>query len=289
MDYAIHIATMICIYSILAQGLNLCFGLGGLFNLAHAAVYSVGAYTAALLTVGTSASPIEVILASILLGALFSLILGGIALRLADDYFAIGTLAFSFVVNSVLVNWRTVTRGVLGIPGIPRPTILGIDLSGNLSFLSFCIFWLITCNALLFILFRGRLSRGLRAQSEFEHAALALGRNTTLIRNISFFIASCFAGLAGALYAFFISYIDPNSFNFHQMVFVLTIVIVGKPGSLRGPFFATVFLLLLAESMRFIPMSPGWIGPLRQILYASILFLAVALNRSNLFPIQRSI
>ena len=110
-----------------------------------------------------------------------------------------------------------------------------------------------------------------------------------LHRNLSFLTASAFAGLSGSLFAYYINYIDPSSFSLTEMVFVLTIVVVGKPGSFWGCMAGAAFLVLLPEPLRFTPMPASILGPLRQLLYAVILFLVVYVNRARLFPTERKI
>ena len=115
MEYVIHLAILICIYAILAQSFNVCFGLGRLLNLAHIASYSLGAYATALLsTSGLEWSVLPCLAASMTVSAFFALLIGGISLKLQGDYFAIGTLAFAAIVNALLINWKSLTRGVLG-------------------------------------------------------------------------------------------------------------------------------------------------------------------------------
>jgi branched-chain amino acid transport system permease protein len=288
-EYAVHLAIMVGIYMIFAQSFNLCFGLGRLFNLAHVAGYAVGAYTTALLATELGWPIWYCIPASIMLSGVFALLIGLISLKLTQDYFAIGTLAFSAIVTALLINWKSLTRGVLGIPGIPRPELGGADFNENRNFLILTVVIVVLVETLLLLLFRTRFARSLRAQSESEFAALALGQNTQLVRNIVFFISSALAGLAGALFAYYINYIDPSSFTLTEMVFVLTIVVVGRPGSFWGCLGSTAFLVLLPEPLRFVDMSPSILGPMRQLLYALILFAVVFVNRRRLFPIQREV
>ncbi len=289
MEYVIHLCILISIYLILTQSFNISFGLGLLFNLAHVASYAIGAYATALFATELGANFFECVVVSMLLSGLFSLLIGGISLRLEQDYFAVGTLAFSALVSALLINWKSLTRGVLGIPGIPRPEFLSIDFYNNLNFLflsgSLAIFVLI----ILYLLFQTPFARALKAQAESESATKALACNTALICNVSFFISSAFAGLAGSLYAYYINYIDPSSFSLTEMVFILTITVTGRPGSFIGCILATFFLVLLPEPLRFIDMSPGILGPMRQALYATILFVVVYINRRNIFPVKRSV
>ena len=289
MEYLIHLAILCGIYLILAQSFNLPFGVGRQFNLAHIAACAIGAYTTALLSTDGGLSFPLCLLSSIVVSGLFALLIGAIAARLEDDYFAIGTVAFSAVVSALLVNWKSVTHGVLGISGIPRPVIAGIEFESNARFLLLVLVLVTIVQVGMWLLFRSSWARGLRALAEYEEAALALGRNTGQIRNISFVLASALAGVAGSLLAVYINYIDPSSFTLTEMIFVLTIVVVGRPGSFGGVTAATIFLVLLPEPLRFLEIGPAVLGPMRQLLYASILFGVVFLNRSRLFPLERRI
>lgn len=288
-EYVVHLAILVCMYMILAQGLNLTFGLGRLFNLAHVASFALGAYTTALLSVETGAGFFKCVAASMLTSGLFAVLLGGISLRLTQDYFAIGTLAFSSVVSSLLINWKSVTRGVLGIPGIPRPEIFGIDFYNNTNFLVLIFVVAVAVQLLFYLLHRGPFGRALRGQAEYEEALLAVGNDAGLVRNMSFLFSSATAGLAGSFFAYYLNYIDPSSFSLAEMIFVLTIVVVGRPGSLWGVSAGTVFLVLLPEPLRFIDISSAYLGPARQLLQALILFSVVYCNRRTLFPPQREV
>jgi branched-chain amino acid transport system permease protein len=289
MEYFIHLAILVGIYAILAQSLNLTFGLGRLFNLAHIAAYAIGAYTTALLSTELQQGFLVCILASMIVSVFFAIPIGAISLKLAQDYFAIGTLAFSAVISALLINWKSLTRGVLGVPGIPRPELLGIDFYSNMNFLYLIGIANVVVFCALYLAFKGRFGRRLRMQAEHPQAAQSLAVHLSSIRNLSFVIASLFAGLAGSFFAYYINYIDPSSFGLHEMVFVLSIVIVGKPGSFWGVAAGTVFLVLLPEPLRFIDISPSILGPMRQLLYSLILFAVVYVKRTTLFPLQRQI
>ena len=288
-EYLFHLAILVGIYLILAQGFNLCFGVARMFNLAHVAAYAIGAYTAALLATDYEVGFWWCLIASALVCSVFSLLIGAIALRLTQDYFAIGTLAFSSVVSALLINWKSLTRGVLGIPGIPRPVVGGLELVNNSAFLGLVAAIDVVVLALCFLLFRNRFNRSLRALAEHEGAAQALGRPAAQLRTVTFMIGSALAGIAGALFAFYINYIDPSSFALNEMIFVLTIAVVGRPGSYWGVIAATVFLVLLPEPLRFIDLPPSILGPMRQLLYAVILFGVVFWQRARLFPVERQI
>ena len=288
-DYHIHLLILIGIYLIFSQGLNLTFGLGGLLNLAHVASYAIGAYSTALLSTEYSVAIWYCIPASMAFSAFFALLIGAISLRLAEDYFAIGSLAFSAVVSALLVNWKSLTRGVLGIPGIPRPEIGSIDFDKNYNFLFLTAALAIISLLLIYQIFKSKLARSLRALAENEYAAAALGKNVKGVRNTAFCISAAFAGLAGSLFAYYINYIDPSSFTLTEMVFVLSTVIVGRPGSFRGVILSTIFLVLLPEPLRLISIPPSILGPMRQMLHAIILYGVVFWRRKVLFPVERRV
>lgn len=289
MDYIIHLLILICIYLILAQGFNVPFGIGRLFNLAHVAVYAVGAYVTALFSTELGIGFWSCVYSSMAIAGLFSLLIGAISLKLEDDYFAIGTIAFSSVVTALLINWKSLTRGVLGIPGIPRPEIYQVDFYDNTNFLYLVSIAMLITQVVIYILIKNPYGRTLRAQAEFQYAANALGKNAVKAKLFSFVIASCAAGLAGSFYAYYINYIDPTSFSLTEMIFVLTIVVVGKPGSFWGVIASTIFLVLLPEPLRFIDIPPSILGPMRQMIYACILFGVVYWKKETLFPVERAV
>jgi branched-chain amino acid transport system permease protein len=298
-EYIINILVYIEIYLILAMSLNLLFGFGGLLNLAHMSTCAIGAYTTALLSTGLQYDPLNISLApqgvwvcipaSMILCAFSALLIGAISLRLSEDYFAIGTLAFSSVVLALLINWKSLTHGVLGITGIPAPEIGQIDFYDRGNFLKFST--IITIITLLFFNFvnKSRLARNLIALAENEQSALSLGKKSSAIRNDAFIISAAFSGLAGSLFAYYIQYVDPSSFTLSEMVFVLSIVIVGKPGSFWGVIAGTVFLVILPEPLRFLEISSEIVGPMRQLLYALILFAVVYVKKEKLFLVERKI
>ncbi len=288
-DYSIHLCILIGIYLILAESFNLTFGLGGFLNLAHVSLYAIGAYTTALLSTEVGYGFWVCIATSMVFSGFLALVIGAISLKLSEEYFAVGTLAFSAVISALLINWKSVTRGVLGIPGIPRPSPFGEELIENRDFLTLTV--IVTAVLLVWfaLVFRSRLARELKAQAEHPLATQALGVNTRSVRNDAFIISSIGAGAAGSLFAYYINYIDPSSFGLSEMVFLLSIVIVGQPGSFIGVFFSTVFLVLLPEPLRFIEIPPSVLGPMRQLLYALILFGVVYWKRATLFPRRRTI
>jgi len=270
--YLIHILILIAIYAIVAIALQLCLGFSGLLNLGHIAFFGIGAYTSALLLL-LGVPFIFCFLAAGLMAMIFGFILAIPTHKLKGDYLALATMGFSFVVYAILLNWTELTRGPLGIPGIPKPSLFGISFSDNFSFLILAI---IIAAASYFIINRivksgfGKVLEGIR---DDELATRVLGKNSFKMKSISLGISSFFAGIAGSLYASYITFIDPSSFTVMQLIPVLLIVIVGGLASLPGTIIATFILMILPEGLRFVGFPSSIVGPMRQILYAVILLL----------------
>jgi branched-chain amino acid transport system permease protein len=270
--YLIHLLILICIYLILAISLQLSVGFTGLLNLGHIAFYAIGAYTSALLALNGFPFWLCFLSAGIL-AMIFGFLLSLPTNKLKGDYLALATMGFSFVVYAVLLNWTSLTRGPLGLPGIPKPKIFGISFSDNFSFLI-----LVVIIALLSYLIIKRITispfgKVLEAIRDNEVVVRVLGKNSFKMKSLALMISSFFAGIAGSLYAHYITFIDPSSFTLLQLIPVLSIVIIGGLASLEGTILATIILVLLPEPLRFIGFPSSIVGPARQILYALLLLL----------------
>jgi branched-chain amino acid transport system permease protein len=270
--YLVHLLILIGIYTILAISLQLSVGFTGLLNLGHIAFYALGAYTSALLAFNGFPFWFCFLSAGIL-AMIFGFLLSLPTNKLKGDYLALATMGFSFVVYAVLLNWTSLTRGPLGLPGIPKPKIFGISFSDNFSFLI-----LVAIIALISYLIIKRITispfgKVLEAIRDNELVVRVLGKNTFKMKSLALMISSFFAGIAGSLYAHYITFIDPSSFTLLQLIPVLSIVIIGGLASLEGTILATIILMLLPEPLRFIGFPSSIVGPARQILYALLLLL----------------
>jgi branched-chain amino acid transport system permease protein len=280
--YFIHLAILIGIYLILALSLQLALGYTGLINLGHIAFFAIGAYVSALLTLNGIPFIIAIALAG-LIAALFGFLLSIPTNKLKGDYLALATLAFTFVVYAVTLNWTSLTRGSLGLPGIPKPFLFGLRFSSNFSFL---ILTAIVVLAIFFIIRKvvdSPFGKVLEATRDNELATKVLGKNTFKIKSIALSTSAFFAGIAGSLYAHYITYIDPSSFTIIQLIPIISIVIIGGLASLKGTVIATIILILLPEPLRFMGFPSSVVGPMRQIIYALILLLILIYRPKGLF------
>lgn len=266
MEYVLHIVIMLCIYSSLAVSLNLLVGQSGIMCLSHAAAFGVGAYTVALLT--TSVMPFfpALVLAGLLCFGIV-MVFGYVATMLKEDGLVVVTFALQMVVFSVMTNWISLTRGVLGISGIPRPAIAGMILDTHVDIL---LLVMVTFGATLCIsglLLKSPFGRVLRTIREDRSYADSVGKPTKLCMSLVLAIAAAMAGVAGGVYAVYFSFIDPSSFSLMESVLILTMVILGGAGSLWGPVLGAIALVTFQEVLRFLGIPSAVAANIRQILY----------------------
>lgn len=273
MNYLIHIATLFLLYLLLVESMNLYLGYTGILALSHIAFMGLGGYTGAIITLNGGS-----FWTGFFLGGLFSLILGCLlgltSLRLRADYLGIATLGFTQILSSVFQNWSDVTRGPLGLPGIPRPSFLGFPLTEKFHYFLFVL--AITAILMFFMhrLVKSPFGRVLETIRDDEIGAKMLGKNTLAYKLAIFSLGSMIAGFAGVLYAHFITFINPYSFSLEEMGTVLVMLMIGGLGTLRGPFYGVAVILFLQEGVRFLHLPAQVVGPLQLLLY-SLLFLIV--------------
>jgi branched-chain amino acid transport system permease protein len=275
MEYLLHLLILVGIYTMLAQSLNLAAGFGGMISLAHAGFYGVGAYTAAILAVNYHVPFLYVLPLAMLISGLLALIVSAIAIRTVDDYFIICTLGIQVIVFSLMNNWMSLTRGPLGVPGIPSIQILGLTIDGKIPFLVLTLFFAAAVFLFLHFLTQSSFGRTLRALSKDEIFAQSLGKNVYAAKVTAFTISAMLAAVPGVLYAHYISYIDPTSFTVDESIFILSIVIIGGMRNFWGSVFAAAFLVFLPEALRFVGLPNSIAANLRQIIYGMILIFTM--------------
>lgn len=268
--YFIHLLILIGIYLILGISLQLSLGYGGLLNLGHIAFFGIGAYAFALLSLHGFPFALSILVASII-SALFGWLLSIPTNKLKGDYLALVTLGFSFVVYAVLLNWTSITGGAFGLANIPRPNFL----TDNFSFLLFVYAIAVISYIFISSICGTRFGKLIEAIRDDELAAKSLGKNTFKIKSLGLVISAFFAGLAGSLFASYVTFIDPPSFTLTTLIPILLIVIIGGLTSLPGTVLATIVVVLMPEPLRFFGLSSSVIGPLQQILYALLLLVII--------------
>jgi len=257
-------------------------GYAGLLTIAHAAFYGIGAYTAALMSLHLQTSFLFNLLCAIIINGFLGALISIPSLRIRDEYFVITTFAFQIVVFNILNNWIAVTGGPMGLPSIPAPTILGIDISSRLSYFMLVI---LICSV-VFLFYRriiySPFGRVLEAIREDEIIAQAYGKNIAYYKMLVFIVGSSIAAVPGVIYAHYISFIDPTSFTITESIAIITIVIIGGSGSLLGPLVGATVLIALPEFLRLVSMPPIVAANLRQILYGVLLVTFILLRPQGL-------
>lgn len=271
MNYIMHIIIMINIYVILSLSLNLLVGYTGLLSLAHGAFYGIGAYAATLIMLKFGFSFFPALFVAIVCSALLSLLVAFPSLKLRGDYFILASLAFQIIVFKILYNWMDLTRGAYGISGIPCPEILGFKFD---SIPLYFILSSVLALSVLFMfkaLYNSPFGRVLKAIREDEVATLAFGKDVAMFKIWAFLIAAGIAAISGALYAGYVTYIDPTSFALDESIFILSLILIGGSGNLKGPVIGTALMVILPEILRFLGI-PDTIAPnVRQMIYGAVL------------------
>jgi branched-chain amino acid transport system permease protein len=272
--FGIYLISMWAVLTIAAMGLNLTLGYAGQISLAQGAFVGIGAYTTALLIQAGWPYPIVFISAGLLCFAI-GWGLGYPALRVQHHYLAFVTLAFTTLVFLVLRNEEWLTRGIYGISGIARPTLLGWSTANARDFYFFCLGALTVIAAATWWMLRSPWGRAFIALRENPIRALSLGLDTRRYTLMAFAIGSGLAGLSGALYAPLVQFIEPNSFALGLSFNLLLMVIVGGGGSFFGPFVGALVAVLLPEWMR---ITQSYY----LMVYAAIVMLLLAFCPSGL-------
>ena len=280
--YLLHLLILIAIYIVLAVSLNLALGFTGLLNLGHIAFFGIGAYTSTLLTKAGMPFIVTFLLAG-LFTSLFGYLLVYATKKLKGDYLALATLAFSFVISSLMLNWMSLTRGPLGITGIAKPSLLGLTINSNFSYFILVLIVAVLTIWIISRIVKSPFGRLLQATRDDDLSLRVLGKNTFKLKCKAMMISAFFAGIAGSLFAHYISYIDPNFFSLTEIILILTIVIVGGIASIKGSVAATFLILLIPEALRFVNLSSGVVGPARQIVYSLILLSILLYKPRGLF------
>ena len=273
MDYILHILILVNIYIILVVSLDLIAGYTGLLSIAHAAFYGIGAYTTALLSIHFQTDFLFNMLFGIIGAAVLGAIIAFPSLRIHDDYFVIATFGFQMILYSIFNNWVSLTRGPLGIPGIPVASLFGFAIDNHWKFVFLSAIFALAAYSLLRKLVSSPYGRVLKAIREDEIFAQSLGKNVNSYKIQVFVIGGALASVAGNLYAHYVTFIDPTSFTILESILVISMVIIGGAGSLRGPVMGAVVLVILPEALRFVGLPSSVAANLRQIFYGSLLVL----------------
>jgi len=273
MNYLLHLLIYFEIYIIVAMSLNLLIGYSGLLQVAHAAYFGVGAYAAALLALKLGASFLPALFGAALAAAILSLLVSLPAWRFRGDYFVMISLAVQVTLYALMYNWVDLTNGPYGLSGIPRPAIFDSTMATQGGVFAFYGVIVIFIAVTLGLLKHSPFGRALQAMRDDELAARSLGLPVRMLKVQSFLIASAMVGVAGGMYGAYVSYIDPTSFTLDESILMLSMVIVGGTGNIRGPIVGAAVLIAIPELLRLLALPDAIAANVRLLAYGLLLIL----------------
>ena len=287
-SFLIRLAGIAGLYMLLALGLNLVIGFVGLLDLGFMAFYAIGAYTAALLAIHKVPFLLSV-LAAVVASTVIRVIVGFPALRLRGDYLAIVTLGFGEVVRLIVTNWENLTNGPKGLPRvgetIPSASLFGMTLSTNLHYYYLILLCVLGAIWICHRLNHSRMGRAWVAIREDEVAAELMGVEVTKQKVIAFALSAMFAGLAGAIFAYWEGFVTPESFTFWESVLLVCMVVLGGMGSITGVILGALCLVIIPEILRDVLGST--FANARYLLFGLSLILMAIYRPQGIWPSRR--
>lgn len=290
--YFLHIVVMAGIYTILTMSWNLLAGYTGQLNLGHAAFFGLGAYSSALLAMKLGISPWLGLLGGGVVAAFFGFVLGFPSLRLSGPYLAITTIGFAEILRLVAVNWVDLTRGSLGLSGIPLLTPIRLG-SWRMEFYFERDYYYVVLAAALCTYFcmrrftHSEFGVSLQALRDDEQGAQSIGINTSRYKLTVFTISAFFAGIAGALFAHFARLVSPDTMSLHVTFDTLTMTMIGGLGTTGGPILGAILLKFLSESLR--TLEDFFKMDIRLVIYGLLLILTIRFMRGGLVGVFRGL
>lgn len=250
-EYVTGITVSALAFTVCAVSLNVVYGYLGLLSIAQVAFWGIGGYCTALLVVDAGLSFWLAVPAAGLFNVVVALLIGYPALRLNRHSFVVVTLTFSLLVMLISRDWVELTRGPLGMPGLPAPSIFGYELRSQTSFYYLCLAYAVVAIGLLYAFCSSRLGFVLRSLKQSESLAISQGVSPTAYKLLAFSLAAAFTGMAGGIYVFKLTLIDPLIFDFYYMQAFLIMVIVGGPGTFWPVVVAGFIITFVPELLRF--------------------------------------
>jgi ABC-type branched-subunit amino acid transport system permease subunit len=267
-NYVLGIAVSGLLTTVAAAALNLVYGFAGLLSFAQLGFWGVGAYCSAITVMDLGGSFWAGLLMAGVVNGLLGLAIGLPILRTRTHAFVVVTITFALLCALVARDWISVTRGPLGIPGLPVPSAFGFVFEGSARFYYIAYVFAFAALALLYTLQTSRIGLVLKAIKQNEPLATSQGISPLPYKLAAFTISAIITGLAGGIFAFHQRIVDPLIFDFYYMQTFLIIVIIGGTGSFWGVVAAGAAMIVLPEALRFS-------HDLRMVIYGAILVAAM--------------
>lgn len=285
-DYARSLFILIGIYSILALGLSLLMGYAGQISLGHAAFFGIGAYSSGILTAKYGVATLPAMLAGMIVTALIALFIGIPTLKLKEHFLALATVGFNVIVYILLLGMYEYTGGASGLTGIPKLSLFGFSLTGELSYYFFTWLAVLLVALISFNIVQSHAGRVLRGIHDSEIAALTQGIDVAKFKLQIFLLSAVFASLAGSLYAHYLNFLAPHTFFVTASIQFLVMVVVGGAQPVWGAIIGACIMTLLGEGVRsVVPMLLDVGGEVEIVVYGLVLILVMMFMPRGLVPL----
>lgn len=275
-NYLLSVLIVIGLYAMVVQGLSILMGYAGQVSLGHAAFFGLGAYSVAILTTRFAWPEIPSLLGAMLVPAIIAAIIGRPTLKLRELYLAMGTLGFGLLVHIFFNEAHTLTGGPSGMSGIPYLALGPFVLDSDLKFYYLVWILVLVTTGAIHNLIGSRTGRALRAVKESEYAAETVGIDTAGLKLKAMIFSAAVAGLAGGLYAYYVTFVSPSTFGFHTSVQFVLMAVVGGLGTLVGPIAGAALVVALGEFLRWaIPLAIPGAGGEYEIIFFGLILVGV--------------
>ncbi len=278
MDYFYSYLILAEVYVLLGLSTNLLVGVVGIFSVSQAAVFGVGAYIVSDFLLSGTLSFLPALAVAAVACIALNILVTLPSLRVSGDYFVVTSFGIQLLATATFTNWTGGTGGANGLPGVPPPDLFGLSLDQTPQILALatgaaalgCLaFWLIM---------RAPYGRLLKAIREDELAVAAAGKGVLRAKVSAAAVAGAFAGVAGGVYATYMSFIDPSSFDLDASILLLTMVVVGGARTLAGSILGPAVLLALPQLLSLVAIPTTVAAAARQLMYG-LLLIAFAVFR----------
>jgi ABC-type branched-subunit amino acid transport system permease subunit len=267
-NYLLGIAISGLIFITAAASLNLIYGFAGLLSFAQLGFWGVGGYSTAIMVMDHGRSFWEGLAVAGLLSFALAIVVGFAIIRTTRHAFVVVTLTFALLAALIARDWVDVTRGPLGIPGLPPPKLFGMAFDTPGRFYYIALVFTLLALGFLYALGTSRIGLLLKAIKQNDVLLRSQGLDPAPYRLAAFVLSAVITGLAGGIYAFHLKIIDPSFLDFYYMQTFLIVVIIAGPGSFWGVLIAGAVMVSLPELLRFS-------NELRMVIYGFVLVVAM--------------
>lgn len=271
-NYYAQLLCNIATYGIVVTGLDLCFGYSGQISFGHAAFYCIGAYTSAVLSTDLHWDPLLSFAAAVIVSALFGLMLSYPASKLQKHFLSLMTISFGWVVYTFVGAARELTHGYQGMNVEPL-RIFSLELRSMQSLFVFTLVLLILVLIMKRNIINSRVGRAFQAIRLNAHAANGMGINVRKYKMMAFTLSAALAGMSGAIFAFNVKYVNPESFSSTLSVLLMTMLLFGGIRSYSGPIIGATVLIFIQDWLQFLGNA--------QALVYGVLIIAVLFFMPN--------